>query len=208
MKTFRTAGVRGGRGGRTESPILPPSRPPAPYQNSNAPKGWPAVFLLAVLIGMTTAGCGFYSFSGATIPEGYQTIAIVPVENATTATVSNLDGELTTLLNERFVERTRLQLATNPNNADVVLSGRITGYSDASATVGGGDNLATRNEVSVRAEVQYRESASDSLLIDETYTRSETYDLAGGPAEGDRAAALAALENIADAVYSDATSDW
>lgn len=164
-------------------------------------------FALVLLIGLTAAGCGFYSFSGATIPEGYQTIAIVPVENATTAPVDNLDGELTNLLNARFVERTRLRLETNPNAADVVLTGRLTGYSDESATVSG-DAVATRNEVNVRAEIQYRASANDSLLIDKTYTQSETYDLAGGPAEGDRAAAVAALENLADAVYSDATSDW
>jgi hypothetical protein len=157
---------------------------------------------------MTAAGCGFYSFSGATIPRGYETIAIVPITTETsTLGLDNLDGELTNFLNERFVERTRLRLATNPTTADVVLSGRLTGYNDESATVSG-DEVATRNEISVRAEIRYRESASDSLLIDDTYTQSEAYDLAGGPAEGARAAARAALENIADAVYSDATSDW
>ena len=176
----------------------------APYPTRNAPRGWPVVFVLALLLGPT--GCGFYSFSGATIPREYETIAIVPIENATATPLDNLDGTLTNLLNERFVERTRLRLATNPNTADVVLSGQLTGYNDESATVSG-DEVATRNEISVRAKIRYRESASDSLLIDDSYTQSEAYDLSG-PAEGASAAARAALENIADAVYSDATSDW
>lgn len=200
-------GVRecGSAGAGKPTPIPPHTHTPAPLPTSNAPQVWQAALALALLLGLT--GCGFYSFSGATIPAEYETIAIVPVENETATPLNNLGGELTDLLNERFVERTRLRLETNENEADVVLSGRLTGYSDEPAAVSG-EERATRNEVSLRAEIRYRARERDSLLISDTYTQSETYDLAEGPDEGARSAALVALENIADAVFSDATSDW
>jgi hypothetical protein len=165
-----------------------------------------SVFLLALLFGLT--GCAYYGFSGATIPQEQQTITIVPVENATTSPLRDLEGTLTDLLNERFVERTRLQRQTNANDADVVLSGRLIGYSEAPTAVSG-EERATQNEVTIRAQVQYRATENDSLLLDDTYTQSETYVLSGGDgAQSAAAAAQVALENIADAVFADATSNW
>jgi CRISPR/Cas system endoribonuclease Cas6 (RAMP superfamily) len=161
--------------------------------------------LLVLLFGLT--GCTYYGFSGATIPQEHQTITIVPVENATTSTIQDPEGRLTDLLNERFVERTRLRLETNANEADVVLSGRLIEYREAPTSVSG-DERATQNEVTIRAEVQYRATENDSLLLDDVYTQSDTYALSGEGAQSAGAAAQVVLENIADAVFADATSNW
>jgi hypothetical protein len=162
---------------------------------------------VALVLVLGLAGCSYYSFSGATIPEEYETIAIRPITNETAST-EDLEDELNQLLNERFVERTRLRLETNENEADVVLTGRITGYDNDEPVAVSGDDGATRNEVTIRAEIRYYDPQSDEEdLIDETYTQSETYDLSA-PTENVGTAASLVLENIADAVFSDATADW
>ena len=209
MKTCDRTGVGafGSGGVGEEAPIPPHSRLPTPFLTSQSRQVccW-SVFLLALLFGLT--GCAYYGFSSATIPQEQQTITIVPVENATTSPIRDLEGTLTDLLNERFVERTRLQRQTNANDADVVLSGRLTGYSEAPTAVSG-EERATQNEVTIRAQIQYRATENDSLLLDDTYTQSETYVLSSGDgAQSAAAAAQVALENIADAVFADATSNW
>lgn len=207
MKTSERAGVRKrGRAGTSEETSLPShAHPPAPLPTGRSRQVSWSVFLLVLLLGLT--GCSYYGFSGAMIPQEHQTITIVPVENATASSLRDLEGSLTDLLNERFVERTRLRLITNANEADVVLTGRLIEYSDAPTSVSG-DERATQNEVTISAEVRYRATESDSLLLDDTYTQSETYALSGEGAQSAADAARVVLENIADAVFADATSNW
>ena len=196
MQEFGRAGE--GKG----APTLPRPHAPAPFQKSSARAVCQIACVLALLL--SQAGCGFYSFSGATIPQEYQTIAIVPVEDGTANPFGDLGDELTELLTERFVERTRLRLETNENEADVILTGRLTQYLDEPTAVSA-DERATRNEVSIRAEMRYYERESGEELIADPYTQSVDYDVA---AEEARDAAAVVLENIADAVFSDATSNW
>ena len=207
MKTSECAMVRErGRAGAGEETSLPShAHPPAPLPTGRSRQVSWSVFLLVLLLGLT--GCSYYGFSGAMIPQEHQTITIVPVENATASSLRDLEGSLTDLLNERFVERTRLRLITNANEADVVLTGRLIEYSDVPTSVSG-DERATQNEVTISAEVRYRATESDSLLLDDTYTQSETYALSGEGAQSAADAARVVLENIADAVFADATSNW
>ena len=207
MRIFRRAGARE-RGSGEGPPAPSPPYTSAPLLTSSARQACRNHLVLALLLGLAASltGCSYYSFSGATIPQEYETIAILPIENATATPLRDLEGALTDLLNERFVERTRLRLTTDENEADVVLTGRLTQYDDAPTAVGG-DERATRNEVTIRAEVRYYERESGEDLLNETYTQSETYDLSS-TSESAETAASAVLEEIADAVFADATSNW
>lgn len=178
---------------------------PFPRSSNNSWTRLARCALAIVLLSLT--GCSYYSFTGATIPQEYETIAIVPIEDQTANPFGGLDNDLTELLNERFVQRTRLRLETNQNEADVVLTGRLTQYRDEPTAVSG-EERATRNQVTIRAEMRYYEQESGDELAGGTYTQSEEYDLAATGAEGAQVAAEVVLEDIADAVFSDATSNW
>lgn len=162
-----------------------------------------AVFVFLASIGL--AGCAYYSFTGATIPEHLSTVAIPLVEDNTVSTVTGLDDELTRLLVDRFVRQTRLNLETNETGADVLLQVVITRYVNQPTSVSGQEQ-ATRNRVTVTARVAYEDQVNDVELVGRTFSAFEEYDPLD-PAQ-EETAAFAALEKIADDVFTAATSNW
>jgi hypothetical protein len=165
-----------------------------------------SVFNPIALLLLLVAGCGYYSFTGATVASHLNTIAVPLVEDMSVSPVTNMDAQMTDLLVERFVRQTRLSLEPSENEADVILTARIERYTNEPTSVGG-ELRATRNRVSVSVSVRYVDRVEDRELLQRTFTSFEDYDPAAG-LDQERVAAFAALRNIADDVFTAATSNW
>lgn len=159
------------------------------------------------LVASLSAGCAYYSFSGATIPSQLNTIAIPLAVDNTISPVNTLDQDLTSLLTDRFVGQTRLQLQTNEQQADALLTARIQSYDNAPTAVSG-DERAARNRVTIRVAITYLDQVNDEELLSQTFSSFGEYDPAAGGLGAERDAAQTALENIADDVFTAATSNW
>lgn len=163
------------------------------------------VRLVALLLLWAAAGCGYYSFTGATIPSHLNTIAVPIAEDRSLSTVQGLDEQLTRLLVSRFVGQTRLSLEPVPSSADAVLEVVIDRYQSQPASVGG-DERATRNRVTISVTVIYRDQVQDKELVRRSFSAFEEFDALDTAQEEE--AAAAALEKIADDVFTAATSNW
>lgn len=155
---------------------------------------------------MLLTGCAYYSFSGATIPSHLETIAVPLAENRAGGSLPGLDDELTRLLTNRFVSRTRLALSRDETSADVVLQSRIESYTTRPTSVTGA-NQAALNQVTIRVHVRYYDQRRDSVLMEQDFTSFEEYDPRRGLA-GEGEAASAALETLASDIFTAATSNW
>ncbi len=154
---------------------------------------------------LSSTGCGFYSFTGASIPEHLGTVAIPLVEDNTIATVVSMDNQLTTLLIDRFVRQTRLSLETTESEADALLTVTISRYDNMPTSVSGNEQ-ATRNRVSITVSVKYQDQVQNKELLNRTFSASEEYDPFNPSQE--ETAAFAALEKIAEDIFTAATSNW
>lgn len=154
---------------------------------------------------LSSAGCGYYSFTGASVPEHLGTVAIPLVEDNTIATVVSMDNQLTTLLIDRFVRQTRLSLETTESEADALLSVTISRYDNTPTSVSGNEQ-ATRNRVSITVSVKYQDQVQNKEILNRTFSAFEEYDPFNPSQE--ETAAFAALEKIADDVFTAATSNW
>lgn len=167
----------------------------------------PALAALAV-IGFL-AGCGYYSFTGASIPAHLQTIAVPLVEDNSVNTLTALDEQFTEMLLQRFVRQTRLRLETDEEAADAVLRVRIDRYVNTPTSVGG-DERATLNRVTIAAYVSYFDRTNDTSILDRSFSAFEEYN-PNDPEQGltgEVDAARAALEKVADDIFTAATSNW
>ena len=164
-------------------------------------------YIAGVLLMVLLSGCAYYSFTGATLPSHLDTVSLPLAEDNTTSPINTLDEDLTRLLNDRFVGQTRLNLETNESNADAVLDTRITQYENRPSGVGG-DGSAGNNRVSITVSAVYFDQVEDEELVNETFSSSEEYSPAEDGPDGEEAAALAVLEDIATDIFSSATSDW
>jgi len=158
-----------------------------------------------VLLMLSSTGCGFYSFTGASIPEHLGTVAIPLVEDNTIATVVSMDNQFTTLLIDRFVRQTRLSLETTESEADALLTVTISRYDNMPTSVSGNEQ-ATRNRVSITVSVKYQDQVQNKELLNRTFSASEEYDPFNPSQE--ETAAFAALEKIAEDIFTAATSNW
>jgi len=162
--------------------------------------------ILVVLVSGVLSGCAFYGFSGASIPSHLESIAIPIAEDNTSSPVPTLGRDLTNRLTDQFVNRTRLSLNNNEPEADAVLTTRIRDYSNTPTGVSG-DERATSNEVRIQVQVRYYDQVKDSTMLDQSFTGSTTYDPTQGLG-GEEQAARVALDNVADDIFTTATSNW
>ena len=163
---------------------------------------------LAIAATVVLSSC-WYSFSGASIPSHLNTVAIPLVADNSTNTLTNLDEELTNLLVDRFVRQTRLSLETVETSSDALLTARIDRYSNQPTSVSG-EEQATLNRVTISVFVIYRDQVNNSDVLNRAFSGFEEYDPLDPEAglSGEAAAASAALEKIADDVFTAATSNW
>lgn len=162
--------------------------------------------LLAYLLLFTT-GCAYYSFSGATLPAHLQTIAIPLAEDNSLNPLTTLNEDLTETLIDRFVRQTRLSLETSEDDADALLTATIDRYANEPTSVTG-EERATLNRVTVNVTVRYYDRVEDTMLLERSFSSFADYDPVGAGLEGEEDAARAALSNIADDVFTAATSNW
>jgi len=164
--------------------------------------------VLFLLIGTSVlSGCTVYSFSGASIPSNLETISVPIVPNNTSSPVNRLGADLTDLLTDRFVDRTRLSLTTDDAGADALLRARIQRYTNEPTGVSG-DERATTNQVTIRVQVRYVDQTKDEELLNQTFSGAANYNPVEAGLDGERQAAQNALENVADDIFSTATSNW
>lgn len=163
--------------------------------------------LLMIVVGATFPGCAYYSFTGATIPSHLYTIAIPLVEDNSTSPLPNLDDQLTERLVQRFVNQTRLSLESSESEANVLLTVRIDRYSNEPTSVGG-EEQATLNRVSISAGVVYFDQIENREIIQRSFSSFAEYDPLAEGLEGEQTAAAAVLDNIADDIFTAATSNW
>ncbi len=162
--------------------------------------------VLSSVFCLLNAGCGIYSFTGASIPEHLRTVAVPLAEVRAQGAAVDLDRQLTDALIERFADRTRLSLEPNEDEADAVLRATIQRYSITPVAVTG-DEIASLNRVTLVVDILYRDRVQDEDRLRRTFTASADYVPAEGAA-GEAEAATLAVGQIAGDVFTAATSNW
>lgn len=158
---------------------------------------------LSVLV--PSAGCGIYSFTGASIPDHVETVAIPLAEDRSLGGVPNMDQALTDLLIERFVQQTRLVLEPDENAADALLVAAIERYQNEPTAVTD-DELAALNRVTITVRVSYLDQVEDDERLARSFSANGTYDATDIGREDEVVREV--LEEIADDIFTAATSDW
>ncbi|MDX1638515.1 MAG: LptE family protein [Balneolaceae bacterium] len=177
---------------------------------SSSPPWHRASRILGVLILSVTlffGGCFSYSFTGTSIPEGVNTIYIPFFADQSTSGIADLSDQLNRFLVNRFVNQTRLQLANSRGEADAILEGQITSYSNRPFSVTS-DEETDQNQVTISVRATYQYTSEDQPEWNQQFSGSSTYDPNENPIEGEQTAAAEALEQVVNNMFNDAVSDW
>lgn len=164
-------------------------------------------FLLLVGLLLFTGGCLRYSFTGASIPPDVNTIFIPFFPDQSNSGLGDLSNRLNDALINRFVNQSKLQLANSEVDADAVLEGVITGYTNRPFSIGGNEQ-ANQNQVTITVRATFQYANKEEPEWSSTFTGRYTFDPTSDPIEGENQAANSALEQVANNMFSDAVSNW
>lgn len=163
--------------------------------------------VLSLLCVALITGCFRYSFTGAAIPSNVSTIYIPFFQDNSSSGLSDLSDQLNVALINRFVNQTRLRLASSEDQADIVFDGTITGYSNQPFSVAG-DQTASLNRVQITVNAIYRFTAEDEIRWSRSFSGQAEYDPADDPIGGELFAASEAMERIAQNMFNDSVGRW
>lgn len=165
------------------------------------------IWSILLLIFMVSSSCFRYSFTGTSIPENVNTIYIPFFADQSSSGIGDLSDQLNQILVDRFVNQTRLRLANSRGEADAILEGQITSYSNRPFSVTG-EEEADRNQVSISVRATFQFSNEDQPEWSKSFSGSDTFDPVNDPIEGEQVAAQSALEQISNNMFNDAVSGW
>lgn len=169
---------------------------------------WTRIWITCILcIGLFAGGCIRYSFTGASIPPGVNSIYIPFFPDQSNSGLGDLSNRLNEALINRFVNQSKLQLANNEEEADAILDGVITSYTNRPFSIGG-DEQANENQVTITVRATFEYSSEDEAEWSTSFNGSANYDPTTDPIEGEDIAANSALEQIANNMFNDAVSNW
>ena len=130
--------------------------------------------LLAIVV--VLGGCG-YGLVGRTssLPEDIENVYVEPLGNRTTR--SQVDLLLTQAIGDEFVKRRRFNLISTARDADAVLTGIVTGFSERPVTFGS-EGRGREYELEITADMQFsRPGAEEPIWVRNGYRFRETYEI-------------------------------
>jgi hypothetical protein len=112
-------------------------------------------------------GCGYrVAGRGDLLPRNIHTIAIPAFANMTTR--YKLSERLPVAIAREFVSRTRYKVVQEPNQADAILQGAITGYNSNPTIFDPATGRASAVQLNVLLDVTLRERATGTVLYSQT----------------------------------------
>jgi hypothetical protein len=163
------------------------------------------LWVFALLLVLFLAGCGVYSFTGASIPPGAKTITVTYFVNNAQYVEPALSQVLTNALRDRFQAQTDLDLINE--GGDLQLEGIITEYSTKPIAIQGNE-VAAQNRLTIAVKVKYTNSLDPDKDYDILFTRFEDYSSSQElSAVKDQLIAVIS-EALVDDIFNKAVVNW
>ncbi len=124
---------------------------------------------LSLLLSCTTT----FNFTGGKVDERLETLAVDQFINEAPIIVPSLAQDFTEALQDRFLSQSRLSLTTE--NADIFISGVITGYRVDYVAIQG-DDRAAQNRLTVAIQVKFENNIEEKDSWDQGFNSFVDFD--------------------------------
>ena len=151
------------------------------------------------------AGCGVYSFSGASISPDIKTIDISVFPNRAPLIQPSLSQSFTDKLKEKFISQTHLQQVTG--EADLRLEGYISDYRTNPVAIQGTETAAL-NRLTITIQVKFTNEKDPKMSFDSPFSRYADYDATKNLVEVELTLIDEINRQIVDDIFNRAVSNW
>ncbi|MBN2012856.1 LptE family protein [candidate division KSB1 bacterium] len=160
------------------------------------------ILIYGSLLCMLGTACGYYSFSGSTLPAHMKTIAIPMFDDRTSE--FGVDQTLNDKLIEAFVKDNSLKIA-DPRNADSILEGTIRNVRYQAGAYNSNEQVEDI-KVYITVDVKFTDVKQNTVVWEEQLTQWGTYN--PNDADGQRAGLDDAIDNIVQDIVNKTIAGW
>ena len=130
-------------------------------------------YFLLLTFAFSLSGCGFYSFTGASIPAGTKTYQVNRFENNALLVEPGLERDFKIALEDLIQNQTNLTLV--PSNGDLVYEGEITDYR-VSPTTATSENTAAQNRLTISVKIRFFNRKKEDDDLEQTFSFFKDYE--------------------------------
>jgi hypothetical protein len=162
---------------------------------------------LAVLILLMffAAGCGIYSFTGASISPDVKTVSIKYFPNNAPLVQPALSRKFTEALRDKFTSQTNLNMVAA--NGDLNLEGEITGYSTEPVAIQGTQKAALQR-LKITVNVRFTNKKDDKQDFETTFSKFREYDATSRLSDVEDGLIDEINEELAQEIFNKAVVNW
>ncbi|MEL0457313.1 LptE family protein [Flavobacteriaceae bacterium SZ-1-7] len=125
------------------------------------------IYFTLLVFSFTLVSCGFYSFTGASIPPGTKTYQVNRFENTALLIEPGLERDFKLALEDLIQNQTNLTLVQS--NGDLVYEGEITDYR-ISPTTATSQNTAAQNRLTIAVKLRFFNTKKEEDDLEQTFT--------------------------------------
>lgn len=164
------------------------------------------LFYILLLTAGSLSGCGFYSFTGASIPAEMKTVSVSFFENNAPLVVPYLSQQFTEDLKTRIRNQSRLSLVRA--DADANFEGRITDYRISPAAIQGNER-AGLERLSITVNVKYTNVLKPELNFDQSFTRFKDFSTQTKPLQAQEQELIKDINiQLTEDIFNKAFANW
>lgn len=150
-------------------------------------------------------GCGFYSFTGASIPPEAKTISVSFFPNHAQIVQPTLSQRFTESLQDKFMRNTNLNMIEF--GGDLHFEGAIIGYSTQPVAIQA-DDLAAQNRLTISVRVIFENIYEPDNNFERTFSRYYDYDSQRSLAEIEDDAISRINEELIEDIFNASVVNW
>ena len=126
-----------------------------------------------ILASMALKSCGFYSFSGTSIPQEVKTFSVSYFDNNAPINSPLLSQTITEGLKQKFISETNLSI--EERNGDFDFSGEITSFTVTPVSAQSTDN-AQLNRLTIQVAIKLVCASDDKISFEQTFSNFQDFD--------------------------------
>lgn len=160
-----------------------------------------AVFVLALM----GHSCGFYSFSGASIPAEAKTVSVDYFPNHAQLVNPMLSNTFTNALRDAITNQTTLDMVET--GGDLAFEGEITDYRTMPVAITSGQTAAM-NRLTITVKVRFSNHIDETKDFEQSFSRYEDYPSDQELTSVQEALSATITEQLVEDIFNKALVNW
>ena len=152
------------------------------------------------------SGCGFYSFTGASIPPEAKTFSVANFSNmAQEATMPGLTNMLSEELKDIFLKQTKLTLVIT--DGDFAFEGEVRSYQTNPTAITSND-VAAQERLTITVKIVFKNRYDELTSFDKTFSQYEEYPTTSSLASVESGLVETIAKKLAEDIFNASAANW